>query len=211
MKIVLLLSGGVDSAVLLWQYLRDRREVVCLSVDYGQRHRRELDAARALAERAGVELVEARLPGLRDLFGDGNTQTGTVDTPMGLPPDHPAQAATVVPNRNMVLLSLAGSLAISRRCEVVAYGCHAGDAAVYRDCREEFGAALSMALSLADAWPVTLRAPFVHLTKTEIVRRGKRLGVPFELTYTCYLGGETPCGGCGACCERCSAFSEAAE
>ncbi len=204
MKIVLLFSGGVDSTVLLYQLLKDRREVIALSVDYGQRHARELTAARLIASRVGVRHVVADLSGLKPIFGVRNSQTGDLAPPEAHQEDL-AQKQTVVPNRNMVMLSVAAALAITERAGHVAYACHAGDAAIYPDCRKEFVVALEEALSLADDWPVSLLTPFIGWSKAKIVERGRLLGVPFGQTWTCYVGGDSPCGKCGACRERAEA------
>jgi len=116
---------------------------------------------------------------------------------------------TVVPNRNMVMLAYAGSLAIASGCRAVAYGCHAGDHTIYPDCRVEFVNAMRAAFELCDWSQLQLLTPFVHEDKTEIVRIGKRLCVPFDLTWTCYEGGQQPCGQCGSCVERNEALANA--
>jgi 7-cyano-7-deazaguanine synthase len=108
--------------------------------------------------------------------------------------------ATVVPNRNLLFLSLAGAVAVGSGLKTVLFSAHAGDAAVYPDCRPEFVAAADRALGLACG--VGVEAPFLAMTKGEIVALGRELGVPLERTWSCYLGGEEPCGRCGACVER---------
>jgi 7-cyano-7-deazaguanine synthase len=208
MKVVLILSGGLDSSVLLARLLADRHEVHALSVDYGQRHRRELDAAREIAAHYGVEHRVADLSGLRPLLA-GSSQT---DASVPVPHGHYAEEsmkATVVPNRNMLLLGAAGAWAISLKADAVAYGAHAGDHSIYPDCRPEFVAALEKALLLADWHPVRILRPFITLTKADIARLGHKLGVPMGLTWSCYSGEEVHCGACGTCCERLLAFREA--
>lgn len=208
MRTVLIYSGGVDSTTLLYDLLDQGHKLRALSVHYGQRHRLELLAAAEICKRNKVEHEVADIGSL-NRFMRGSSQTdNTVDVPEG----HYAEEnmkLTVVPNRNMLMLSIATAWAISTKSENVAYACHAGDHAIYPDCRDEFAAALSAAMSLADWHPVLLLRPYVHLTKSDIVTRGYMLGVPFDLTYSCYKGELTHCGRCGTCVERRLAFIEA--
>jgi 7-cyano-7-deazaguanine synthase len=118
---------------------------------------------------------------------------------------------TVVPNRNMVMLSAAASFAVSEGIQELYYGAHAGDHAIYPDCRREFVEAMQRAFELCDWTPLTLKAPFLDFTKADIVRLGLSLDVPFEKTWSCYKGGETACGRCGTCVERLLAFEEAGQ
>jgi 7-cyano-7-deazaguanine synthase len=115
--------------------------------------------------------------------------------------------ATVVPNRNMVMIALATAFAISRKANFVAYAAHAGDHAIYPDCRPEFIDHLSKAIDHCDYNPPALVAPFAQKTKAEIVELGFSLRVPFHLTHTCYEGKAIACGRCGTCVERLEAFS----
>ncbi|MGA0133849.1 MAG: 7-cyano-7-deazaguanine synthase QueC [Opitutales bacterium] len=203
-RTVLIYSGGIDSTVLLAHLRAEGREVHCLSVDYGQRHRRELEAARALCAHHGVGHRLADLRALAPLFGS-NALTGGVKVPEGHYEEE-SMKATVVPNRNMLLISVATAWAVSLRAESVAYGAHGGDHAIYPDCRPEFAEALDRAVRLADWHEVRLERPFVKMDKAAIVRRGAELDVPFGLTWSCYVGGERHCGKCGTCVERKEAF-----
>lgn len=203
-RTALIYSGGVDSTVLLAHLLAEGREVHCLSVDYGQRHRRELEAARAICAHYGVDHRLADLRALAPLFGS-NALTGGVKVPEGHYEEE-SMKATVVPNRNMLLISVATAWAVSLRAESVAYGAHGGDHAIYPDCRPEFAEALDRAVRLADWHEVRLERPFVKMDKADIVRRGAELDVPFGLTWSCYVGGERHCGKCGTCVERKEAF-----
>lgn len=207
MKTVLIFSGGMDSATLLWHLLAAGDEVICLGVDYGQRHRKELEAAAELARIAGVEFQVADLSALRPFLA-GSSQTSD-DVPV--PDGHYAEEtmkATVVPNRNMLMLSVAGAWAISRKFDRVAYGAHGGDHAIYPDCRPEFADRVDEALRLADWHEVRLSRPFLELglDKTGIARLGAALSVPYEKTWSCYKGGDVHCGTCGTCHERREAF-----
>lgn len=205
MKAVVLFSGGLDSTVLTYHLLRENTELKLLSIDYGQRHQRELSASTQIALSLGLPHTILKLPMLAELLG-GSALT---DPSIPLPEGHYAEEsmkATVVPNRNMILLSLAAGHAISLQFNTVAYAAHAGDHTIYPDCRPEFADALDRTLKLADWSEITLHRPFVKWSKEDLIRRGKELAVPFEKTWSCYAGGEFHCGKCGTCVERKEAF-----
>lgn len=205
MKAVVLFSGGLDSTVLTYHLLRENAELKLLSIDYGQRHQRELSASTQIALSLGLPHTILKLPMLAELLG-GSALT---DPSISLPEGHYAEEsmkATVVPNRNMILLSLAAGHAISLQFNTVAYAAHAGDHTIYPDCRPEFADALDRTLKLADWSEITLHRPFVKWSKEDLVRRGKELAVPFEKTWSCYAGGKLHCGKCGTCVERKEAF-----
>jgi 7-cyano-7-deazaguanine synthase len=207
-KVVAIYSGGMDSTALLYHLRAEGHEVTALSVDYGQTHRRELDSARRICESIGLRHDIADLRGITHLLG-GNSLT---DTSIEVPEGHYAaenMKATVVPNRNMIMLSVAIGYAITLRALYVAYGAHAGDHTIYPDCRPEFAAAVNTAAMLADWHQVELLRPFVRMTKAEIAKRGAELEVPFGLTWSCYKGGDVHCGRCGTCVERREAFEVA--
>lgn len=205
---VLILSGGIDSTVLLAHLLTEGREVFALSVDYGQRHRRELEAAKAICAHYGVKHQVADLRSLAPLFGANALTDSHVDVPEGHY-EEASMKSTVVPNRNMLLISVAASWAMSLKASSVAYGAHGGDHAIYPDCRPAFAEALDKAIRLADWHEVALERPFVGLDKAAIVRRGAELGAPLHLTWSCYVGGDRHCGKCGTCVERKEAFAKA--
>jgi 7-cyano-7-deazaguanine synthase len=205
---VLILSGGIDSTVLLAHLLTEGREVFALSVDYGQRHRRELEAAKAICAHHGVKHQVADLRALAPLFGANALTDSHVDVPEGHY-EEASMKSTVVPNRNMLLISVAASWAMSLKASSVAYGAHGGDHAIYPDCRPAFAEALDKAIRLADWHEVALERPFVGLDKAAIVRRGAELGAPLHLTWSCYVGGDRHCGKCGTCVERKEAFAKA--
>lgn len=117
--------------------------------------------------------------------------------------------ATVVPNRNMIMSSIAIGWAVNEDFDEVALGVHAGDHAIYPDCRPEFIETLAAVAQIANYKPIGIYAPFLKLDKGDIARIGKALGVDYSLTHTCYEGSETPCGKCGACQERAEAFAKA--
>jgi 7-cyano-7-deazaguanine synthase len=204
--VVVLLSGGLDSAVLLYHLRAEDYRPVALGVNYGQRHARELQAARRVAAAAGVEFVEADATGLLPILAGSSQTTPALAVPHG----HYAEAtmkATVVPNRNMLLLAMAGALAVSRQAGAVAYAAHAGDHAVYPDCRPRFAQAMAEALALCDYAPLPLLTPFVRRPKDWVVARGAALAVPMGATWSCYEGGAVHCGRCGTCVERAEAFA----
>jgi 7-cyano-7-deazaguanine synthase len=200
----------MDSATLAWQ-LHDQgfhgAGLRLLSFDYGQRHRRELDAAQQLAGRLGAAHQ------LIDLHRLGGLLTGSAltDPAVAVPDGHyaaPSMRATVVPNRNAILLSVAYGIASAADAELVAAGMHAGDHPIYPDCRPAFmDHFYAMELVALDGLPTPrLHTPFLHHTKADIAAVGDRLGVPWELTWSCYKGGPVHCGVCGTCTERREAF-----
>ena len=207
-KVVVILSGGMDSATLLYHLADAGHEIKTLSINYGQRHVRELESAAALSKRLGVEHQIADLRSINPLLGASNSLSGTeIDVPEGHYEEENMKL-TVVPNRNMIMLSVAAGSAQRLKFDAVAYGAHSGDHAIYPDCREEFAHALDQAVKLCDWHAMRLMRPFVDLDKGDIAKRGHELSVPFELTWTCYKGLEKHCGKCGACQERLEAFAK---
>lgn len=203
-KLVVVLSGGLDSTVLLAHLAATGAAARAVTVDYGQRHAREIESAKKVALHYSVPHDIVDLRALRAVL-PGNSQTGDLAVPHGHYEDA-TMRLTVVPNRNMMLLSVALGIAVAHDVDGVAYGAHAGDHAIYPDCRQPFIAAMEVAAKLCDYKPRHLVAPFASIDKTAIVRRGVELGVPLNLTWTCYEGGQEHCGRCGACNERREAF-----
>ena len=224
MKAVALLSGGLDSTTLAY-YLRSKydAELTCLSFDYGQRHKRELRAAKEIAEELGAEhhTVELRVqvPPLEHLVtkGLGYILGGSAltDESVPVPDGHYAEESmkqTIVPNRNAIMLSIAYGVAVARGAEMVAFAAHSGDHAIYPDCRPEFVEYLNLALRTGNTWATPqpdLVGPFLHMTKSDIAGMARDLAVPIERTWSCYKGEEYHCGVCGTCYERREAFEEA--
>lgn len=210
MKTVLIYSGGLDSTVLLYRLLtlQGTDSVKCLSVNYGQRHRKELVSARAICHDLGVEHQIADLSHLNFLFAGSSQTSPEIEVPEGHYEEE-SMKLTVVPNRNMVLLSLATAWAVSLKYDSVAYAAHAGDHAIYPDCRPEFTAAIARATEICDWTPIKLLRPFldpVPMSKADIARLGADLKVPMHRTWSCYKGGTLHCGKCGTCVERREAF-----
>lgn len=205
MKSILIYSGGLDSTVLLYHLRAARHDVRALSIDYGQRHRKELVQAKAICDAIGVEHRIADLTPLTPLLAGSSLTSPEIAVPDG----HYAEdnmKATVVPNRNMILLAVATGWAVSIKADAVAYAAHAGDHAIYPDCRKEFTEAMEKAIALCDWHHVSLERPFVTWSKADIARRGAELEIPFADTWSCYKGGELHCGTCGTCIERREAF-----
>lgn len=216
MKALVLCSGGVDSTTCLGLAI-DRygaENVLALSVFYGQKHKRELKAARNVADYYGVALRELDLS---PIFADSNSSLLAGSTEK-IPAESYAEqlakldgrpVSTYVPFRNGLFLSAAASVAISHGCEVLYYGAHSDDAAgsAYPDCSDAFRQAMNEALFIGSGGQLRLEAPFVALTKADVVKKGLGLHVPYELTWSCYAGGDRPCGVCGTCRDRAAAFA----
>ena len=214
-KLAVVFSGGLDSTVLLHEVHKLGKVGAVVTVDYGQRHVCEVLAADAVLHAMHLQdlHVVAELPNLGAAIGRSSSQCNhRLPVPHGHYQDE-TMRTTVVPNRNMILLAIALGVAIDRGCIGVAYGAHAGDHAIYPDCRLEFVGAMKLAANLCHYEPLYLEAPYGRFKKWEIVKRGADLGVPFHLTWSCYEGAARPiekhCGRCGACVERREAFLDA--
>ncbi len=212
-RAIVLLSGGLDSAVTLWLAKSKGFEVHALSFDYGQRHSRELESARALALEAKVaahQIVTLKL----DQWGGSSLTDASMEVEDG---DIHRQdiPVTYVPARNMVFLSVAASYAETIEARDIFIGVSQVDYSGYVDCREEFIRAMELAINKGTVMgaeknlPLKIHTPFQYKTKTEEIILGQSLKVPFELTWSCYRGGEKPCGTCDSCLLRAKAFAEA--
>jgi len=210
---VVLLSGGLDSTVALYLAKSRGFNVIALSFDYGQRHSRELEAAKEVVKKAGVEehvIVSLNMNswgGSSLTDKDMNVEDGDIDRE-----DIPD---TYVPARNMVFLSVAASIAEANGSQDIFIGVSEVDYSGYVDCRQEFIDAMENAINLGTVMgaeknmPIKIHAPFVNKTKADEIRLGMELGVDFSLTWSCYRGGEKPCGTCDSCLLRAKAFKEA--
>jgi len=206
MKLVVLVSGGLDSSTLLYDLVDAGHTVAGLSILYGQRHDKEISVAQALCKKLKVEHQIADLSGIQRFIA-GSSQTSTdIDVPEGHYTEE-SMKLTVVPNRNMILLSVAMGWAISKKFDGVAYAAHGGDHAIYPDCRPEFVKKISETAKICDWHQLDIVTPYVNWTKSQIVRRGAELKVPFGETWSCYKGLDLHCGKCGTCVERKEAFS----
>jgi 7-cyano-7-deazaguanine synthase len=199
---VVLLSGGMDSTVLLHRQVQllGKEHVHALSVRYGQRHQKEVQFAAKTCTKRDVTWSQLFIP----MAYTGNSQTDArVEVPDGHYTDE-SMRITVVPNRNMIMLAHATAFAISLECTQLAYAAHSGDHAIYPDCRPEFirGMADAIYLSHFEERAVELLAPFQNLTKRDIALMGRDLHVDFNDTWSCYKGLSHHCGTCGTCVER---------
>ncbi|MEA2120130.1 7-cyano-7-deazaguanine synthase QueC [Halovibrio sp. HP20-50] len=203
---VVIYSGGMDSFTLLHRALREGLNVHALSFDYGQRHVRELDIARQVCASLGLPHQVVDIRAIHSLIDSSALTNPNQVMPQG---DYAADnlRATVVPNRNMILLSLAIAKAVNIGASRVDYGAHGGDHILYPDCRPEFVDAMNQVAGIANFEPVKLHAPYLHTSKADILREGLAMGLDYQHTWTCYEGRELACGVCGSCRERLAAFA----
>ena len=214
-KAVVLFSGGVDSTTCLALAIErfGKDNVVPLSIQYGQKHSKELEAAIAILEYYGME---GKTMDVTKLFAFSNCSLlvqSSEDIPQGSYKEQQdakgeGTVSTYVPFRNGLFLSAAASLALSLDCGYIYYGAHSDDAAgnAYPDCTEHFYKSMGDAIFEGSGKECSLEAPFINHNKADIVKEGLRLGVPYHLTWSCCEGGDKPCGHCGTCIDRAKAF-----
>lgn len=203
--VVVIYSGGMDSYTLLHVARARGLQVHALSFNYGQRHVRELESAAAVCESLSIPHKVIDIRAMGEVMA-GSSLTSEVDVPEGHY-EEDSMKATVVPNRNMILLSLATGYAVTVGAGAVWYGAHGGDHAIYPDCRPEFVEKMDAVCRVANYEPVAVEAPFMALDKGEILAEGLKLGLDYSQTWTCYNGRERACGRCGSCVERLEAFA----
>lgn len=215
MEALVLFSGGIDSttclAIAVEKY--GKENVLALSLSYGQKHSKELEAAKKLAAYYGVQ---RKAMDLSQIFQDSDCSLlhgSTEDIPTEsyaeqLKKTDGKPVSTYVPFRNGLFLSVAASIALSFGCHEIYYGAHSDDAAgnAYPDCSIEFNEAINRAIHLGSGSQLTVVAPFIGMNKAQVVAEGLRLHVPYELTWSCYMGKDKPCGVCGTCRDRIAAF-----
>ncbi len=218
MDALVLSSGGVDSTTALALALEryGKENVLTLALSYGQKHSKELTAAQKIAD---YYRVMHRTLDLSLIFKDSDSALlQNAETPIPhasyhhqlTENDSKKPVSTYVPFRNGLFLSTAAAIALSHRCSVIYYGAHADDAAgsAYPDCSPAFHMAMKEAIYEGSGRALTVEAPFIHQHKKDIVALGLSLGVPYELTWSCYEGNASPCGRCATCLDRMKAFSE---
>ena len=205
MKTIVICSGGLDSVSLAHKVAAEHTLHSLVSFDYGQRHKKELDYAAACAVRLNVphKIIDIRAIG-ESLTG--SALTDDIDVPDGHYEEE-SMKSTVVPNRNMVMLSLAIAYAVSVNASAVLFGAHGGDHAIYPDCRPEFVEKMAAVSRVANYEIVDVQAPYLSLNKIEILAKGIAMGLDYGKSWTCYKGRELACGKCGSCQERLEAFS----
>ncbi|MBD5178880.1 MAG: 7-cyano-7-deazaguanine synthase QueC [Bacteroidales bacterium] len=203
---LIVLSGGMDSVTLL----HDKIDQIALAVNfiYGSNHNmRELQCARHHCAELGIELLEIHLDFMGEYFHSSLLE-GADAIPEGDYEDENMRS-TVVPFRNGIMLATAAGLAESRGLRAVMLANHSGDHTVYPDCRPEFIKAMGAAIAAGTYENIELRAPYTNLSKVDIALIGKRLGIDYSTTYSCYKGGENHCGACGTCRERRESLAQA--
>lgn len=204
-KIIVLLSGGMDSATLLWLAKKEFEDVYAISFSYGQKHSIELEYAKELAKIANVkEHFIVEVPHLKQMKGNALTDND-LEIPSENYPDDPP--ITTVPMRNLTFLSIAASFADVYEIENIGIGIHSVDAP-YPDCRAEFASSVEAAINASSVMVakkknrIKVYTPFLGMTKIDIAKLGKDLGVPYDKTYSCYKGTNPPCGECATCRQR---------
>ena len=206
MKTIVVCSGGLDSVSLACKVAAEADLLRLVTFDYGQRHAKEIDFARACGKRLGVPCDIVDISAVGKLLS-GSALTDDVDVPDG----HYAEDSmklTIVPNRNAIMLTIAFGIAAAQGADAVATAVHGGDHFIYPDCRPEFVDAFeAMQKQALDGYAdIRLYTPFVNIPKSAIVTEGARHNTPCAETWSCYKGGENHCGRCGTCVERREAF-----
>ena len=207
-KAVVIYSGGMDSYTVLHLALKQGYEVHAVSFNYGQRHSKELDVAVKACADLGISHKLVDITAINQLLQGSPLTSADIDIPTG-EYEEDNMKSTVVPNRNMILLSLAIGYAVSIGSTDVFYGAHSGDHDIYPDCRPEFVDAMNVVSAIANYDDVQIISPFLHQSKLAILEAGLSMGLDYAQTWTCYLGQEKACGKCGSCVERLEAFAKA--
>lgn len=185
MKAVITLSGGIDSTTLLYDILYQGYKPEAITFNYGQKHSKEVKYAENICKANNIPHTIVNMKTIENIL-----ETDSI----------------VVPNRNMILLSLAIAYAIKNNIDKVFYGANADDYEQFPDCRPEFVEAMNDLAKYCDEKPVQIFAPYINLTKEDILRKGIELGIDYKQTWTCYKGEEKPCGECDSCIKRLKAF-----
>ena len=214
MKVLVLFSGGLDSTTALARAIDEygKDNVVALSISYGQKHLKEIEASNNVASYYGVEHLFLDLSKIFEYSDCSLLSHSSKDVPLGdyseqLENNDGKPLSTYVPFRNGLFLSSAAAIAISKGCDLIYYGAHSDDSSVaYPDCSPEFTNAINQAIYIGSGRQVRVEGPFVGLHKSDIVKLGTKLNVPYNLTWSCYEGHDKACGKCGTCIDRKKAF-----
>lgn len=215
MKALVLFSGGIDSTTCLGLAVSKygKENVIALSITYGQKHTKEIEAAKAIVQYYGIDKIDLDLSLIFQFSNCSLLKGSNEDIPHEsyaeqLEKTNGSPVSTYVPFRNGLFISSAAAIALSRKCSVIYYGAHADDAAgnAYPDCSSAFNNAMNTAVYEGSGKQLNIEAPFVNMTKADVVKIGFELNVPYELTWSCYEGGDKPCGKCGTCIDRANAF-----
>ena len=205
-KVVVIYSGGMDSYTVLHKAIQQGLTPYALTFDYGQRHVKEIDVARCVCQELGIEHKVIDISAINQLIGGSSLTDKSIDVALGHYQEE-TMKSTVVPNRNMILLSLAIGYAVSIGAEQVYYGAHSGDHAIYPDCRPEFVEKMNDVAAIANYEKTEIFSPYLNSDKIGILKDGLAMGLDYSKTWTCYNGREKACGKCGSCVERLEAFA----
>lgn len=214
-KALVLFSGGLDSTTCLAMAVKEygNENVIALSVYYGQKHNKEIECANKIVEHYKVKHLKYDLSIIFEnsscsLLKKNDTDIPHEDYAEQVKKTNGQPVSTYVPFRNGLFLSVATSIALSLGCNAVYYGAHKDDACgnAYPDCSIDFNDAISKAIYKGSGDKIIVKAPFINKSKSDIVKIGTELSVPYELTWSCYEGGDVPCGKCGTCIDRLKAF-----
>jgi len=206
-KVVVIYSGGMDSFTVLHKAIEQGLTPYALTFDYGQRHIKEIEVAKDVCKELGVNHKIIDISAINQLIGGSSLTDSSIEVALGHYEEENMKS-TVVPNRNMILLSLAIGYAVSIGAEQVYYGAHSGDHAIYPDCRPEFVEKMNDVAAIANYEKTEIFSPYLNSNKIGILKDGLAMGLDYSKTWTCYNGREKACGQCGSCVERLEAFAE---
>ena len=202
-SVLVVYSGGLDSYTLLNKAMKKFDRVEAITFNYGQKHNKEIEYAKSNCVELNIKHEVVNLD-LENILA-GSALVGDIDIPEGNY-DKEKMKQTIVPNRNMIMISVAASLVIKNDIEYLWYAAHSGDHEIYPDCRPEFIDKMAAVLEICDYHKIKFEAPFQNLSKNEIVATGLSMNLDYSKTWTCYEGKEKPCGKCSACLERALSF-----
>jgi 7-cyano-7-deazaguanine synthase len=217
MKALVLLSGGIDSTTCLALAVSKytTKNVIALSITYGQKHNKELQKAMEVAKYYNIEHYTLNLEEIFKFSNCSLLKHSDEEIPLKsyseqIQSTNGEPVSTYVPFRNGLFLSSAASFALSENCDIIYYGAHSDDSAgnAYPDCSEKFNNAMNEAIYEGSGKKLKIEAPFVKMNKADVIKLGIELKVPYQLTWSCYIGDEKPCGKCGTCIDRENAFKE---
>ena len=217
MKALVLLSGGIDSTTCLALAVSKytTKNVIALSITYGQKHNKELQKAMEVAKYYNIEHYTLNLEEIFKFSNCSLLKHSNEEIPLKsyseqIQSTNGGPVSTYVPFRNGLFLSSAASFALSENCDIIYYGAHSDDSAgnAYPDCSEKFNNAMNEAIYEGSGKKLKIEAPFVKMNKADVIKLGIELKVPYQLTWSCYIGDEKPCGKCGTCIDRENAFKE---
>ncbi|MEL0659369.1 7-cyano-7-deazaguanine synthase QueC [Psychromonas arctica] len=206
-KVVVIYSGGMDSYTVLHKAIEEGLTPYALTFDYGQRHVKEVQVAEQVCKELGVHHKVIDITSINQIIGGSSLTDSSIEVAQG-DYEESNMLNTVVPNRNMILLSLAIGYAVSLKADQVYYGAHSGDHDIYPDCRPVFLEKMNDVAAVANYEKTEIHAPYLQTDKIGILKDGIRMGLDYAKTWTCYNGREQACGQCGSCVERLQAFEK---